>query len=204
MASSRDEPKGWSTRAGSSPPSAADDIESTSPLLDPIERALNDPEPPGTTGGTTGYRRPLTESDEEMVFAPPPRRPRPAPGPRRRRAKPVRRVKRTLRHVDPLSVLKVSLLFYGVFLIIWLVVVAILYWIVDAAGLFDLIQDVRSSLAFEGKFEVTLTLVEKWAFFIGVIVAVVMSLVNLFLAFLYNVVADIVGGIDVTFVERDL
>jgi Transmembrane domain of unknown function (DUF3566) len=202
VASSRDEPKGWSTRAGSSPRGAADDVDSGSPppLFDPIERALSDPAPPGSTG----YKSPSAEPEEEMVFAPPPRRPRPAPGPRRRRTKPVRRVKRTLRHVDPLSVLKVSLLFYGVFLIIWLVVVAILYWIVDAAGLFDLIQDVLTSFAVEGKFEVTLTLVEKWAFFIGVIVAVVMSLVNLFLAFLYNVVADVVGGIDVTFVERDL
>lgn len=200
MASSRDDPKGWSTRAGSSPPSAADDIDSTSPLLDPVAHALSDPE----QSGAPGYGSPLSESEEEMVFAPPPRRPRPAPGPRRRRAKPVRRVKRTLRHVDPLSVLKVSLLFYGVFLIIWLVVVAILYWIVDAAGLFDLIDNVRTAAAFEGKFEVTLTLVEKWAFFVGVIVAIIASLFNLFLAFLYNVVADIVGGIDVTFVERDL
>ncbi|MDQ3955050.1 MAG: DUF3566 domain-containing protein [Actinomycetota bacterium] len=200
MASSRDNPKGWSTRAGSSPPSAADDVDSTSPLLDPVAHALSEPEPPGAPG----YGSPLSDSEEEMVFAPPPRRPRPAPGPRRRRAKPVRRVKRTLRHVDPFSVLKVSLLFYGVFLIIWLVVVAILYWIVDAAGLFDLIDNVRAAAAFEGKFEVTLTLVEKWAFFLGVIVAIVASLFNLFLAFLYNVVADIVGGIDVTFVERDL
>jgi hypothetical protein len=198
VASSRDEPKNWSTRAGSSPPSAADDIDSTSPLVDPIGRALGDPTPSG------GYRSPLEEPEEEMVFAPPPRRPRPAPGPRRRRVKPVRRVKRTLRHIDPLSVLKVSLLFYGVFLIIWLVFVAILYWVVDAAGLFDLIENVRDAFVLEGNFEVTLTFVEKWAFFIGVAVAVIMSLVNLFLAFLYNVVADIVGGIDVTFVERDV
>jgi hypothetical protein len=31
-----------------------------------------------------------------------------------------------------------------------------------------------------------------------------MSLVNTFFAFLYNVIADAVGGVELTFVERDL
>jgi hypothetical protein len=33
---------------------------------------------------------------------------------------------------------------------------------------------------------------------------VVGSIVNVFLAFLYNVGSDLVGGVEMTFVERDL
>jgi hypothetical protein len=51
---------------------------------------------------------------------------------------------------------------------------------------------------------ITLGLVEKWAFLIGFTLVVVGSLMNTFLAFLYNVGADILGGLDLTFVERDL
>ncbi|MDQ3985014.1 MAG: DUF3566 domain-containing protein [Actinomycetota bacterium] len=203
MSSSREDPKGWSAKpdrpAGSRGPS--DDLDATNPFIEPLDPPLVEGDP-AAPPAPRPYREPLTKDEDEMIFAPPRRRPvKPT---RRRRVKPVRRVKRVLRHIDPLSVLKVSLLFYGCFLLIWLVFVAILYWIVEAAGLFELIENVRDAFVLEGEWSVTLGFVEKWAFFIGVIVAVVMSLLNLFLAFLYNVVADVIGGIEVTFVERDL
>ncbi|MDQ4095686.1 MAG: DUF3566 domain-containing protein [Actinomycetota bacterium] len=141
--------------------------------------------------------------DDEPIYAPPRRRPPPATRQRTRRVRQVRRVRRTLRHIDPLSVLKVSLMFYGCFLILWMVFVAILYWIVQAAGGFELVEGVREAFAVAGSWEVSLSFVEKWAFFIGLTAAILMSLVNLFLAFLYNIVADVIGGIDMTFVERD-
>jgi hypothetical protein len=141
--------------------------------------------------------------DDESIYAPPRRRTPPPTRQRPRRVKQVRRVRRTLRHIDPLSVLKVSLMFYGCFLILWMVFAAILYWVLQAAGLFDTIEGIRTSLAVEGSWDISLSFVEKWAFFIGLTAAIVMSLVNLFLAFLYNVVADVIGGIDMTFVERD-
>ena len=123
---------------------------------------------------------------------------------RSRRVKPIRRVKRTLRHVDPMTALKVSLLFYACFLILWLVLVAILYGILKGAGLFSFIEDLRSAFVVEGEWQITLWFVEKWAFLIGVTFAVLASLFNLFIAFLYNFTADVVGGIELTFVERDL
>lgn len=141
--------------------------------------------------------------DDESIYAPPRRKTPPPARQRPRRVRQVRRVRRTLRHIDPLSVLKVSLMFYGCFLVLWMVFVAILYWIVQAAGLFDTVENLRQSLAVEGNWEISLSFVEKWAFFIGLTAAIVMSLVNLFLAFLYNIVADVIGGIDMTFVERD-
>ena len=94
-------------------------------------------------------------------------------------------------------------MFYGCFLVLWLVFVAIMYWILQGAGLFETLNNVRRSIAVDGTWKISLSMVEKWAFFIGLTVSVVMSLVNLFLAFLYNVVADVIGGIDMTFVERD-
>ena len=116
----------------------------------------------------------------------------------------MRRVRRTLRHVDPFSVLKVSLMFYGCFLVLWLAFVAILFWVLQATGVFDSVAETLKDLTLVKKsWGVSLSFLEKWAFFIGLTVAVVMSLVNLFLAFLYNVVADVIGGIDMTFVERD-
>ena len=95
-------------------------------------------------------------------------------------------------------------MFYGCFLVLWLVFVAILYWIVQAAGVFESVEEIlQTATLVDGPWTVSLTFVEKWAFFIGLTVSIVMSLVNLFLAFLYNVVADVIGGIDMTFVERD-
>ena len=94
-------------------------------------------------------------------------------------------------------------MFYGCFLVLWLVFVAIVYWMLQGAGVFETVESLREALTIKGSWELSLSFVEKWAFFIGLAVAVVMSLFNLFLAFLYNLIADTIGGIDMTFVERD-
>ncbi|HYP22263.1 MAG TPA: DUF3566 domain-containing protein [Actinomycetota bacterium] len=123
--------------------------------------------------------------------------------PRRRRV-PVRRVKRQLKHVDPLTVLKLSGFYWAVFLVVWLVIVAILYSIIEAAGFFDSLEKLNNGFALGwGKLDITLGLVEKWAFLVGITFALITTLVNVFLAFLYNVAADLIGGLELTFVERD-
>ncbi|MFN2586879.1 MAG: DUF3566 domain-containing protein [Actinomycetota bacterium] len=119
-----------------------------------------------------------------------------------RRRVPVRRVKRTLRHVDPLTVLKLSAFYWAIFLVVWLGLVAVLYSFVEGLGWFDTIEDFTSAIEVESP-EITLGVVEKWAFLIGLTFALVTSLLNVFLAFLYNVAADLIGGLELTFVERD-
>ncbi|MFN2488914.1 MAG: DUF3566 domain-containing protein [Actinomycetota bacterium] len=116
----------------------------------------------------------------------------------------VRRIRRTLRHIDPVSVLKLSLFYYGCFLLLWLGVVAIVFGVLASAGLFDRIEILGRRTALWETFDITLWFVERWAFIIGLALALVASFVNVFLAFLYNLAADVVGGAEMTFVEREL
>lgn len=121
-----------------------------------------------------------------------------------RRRGPVRRVRRTLRHIDPLSVLKLSFFYYGIGLIVWLVFVAIVFSVLNSMGLFNSIEEVSEGFALGWQVNITLFFVEKWAFLIGLTLVVIGAIVNLLLAFLYNVGADLVGGIEMTFAERDV
>jgi hypothetical protein len=171
----------------------------TDPVDTPAETTYG--APPGAERATERTdvvpRRSLRPADDDDIITP---RRRPSPG--RLRGAP-RRVKRTLKHIDPVSVLKVSFFFYGIFLVVWLFVVAILYWFIRSLGFFDLVNGVGEGMQLWDEVTVTLWLVEKWAFFIGVIMVIIGAIANLVLAFLYNVASDVVGGVQMTFVERD-
>jgi Transmembrane domain of unknown function (DUF3566) len=136
------------------------------------------------------------------------RGPEEGPGNRRRRFRPAaRRVKRTLRHVDPMTVLKLSLIFYACLIVVGLVFVAIAYSWLDGIGLFKAIEDIARGSEFLNRGEslgVTLWVVERWAFLVGLALGLVAALTNVLLAVLYNVAADLVGGLSMTFVDRDL
>ncbi len=108
-----------------------------------------------------------------------------------------------MRHVDPFSVLKLSAFFYAIFVLVWLLIVAVLYSLVDAMGVFDAAEDLGRALVLYEEVNITLSLVEKWALFIGIGFGVIGTLVNTLLAVLYNVGADLLGGLEMTFVEKD-
>ena len=117
----------------------------------------------------------------------------------------VRRVRRTVKRVDPWSVLKMSLFYYSIFFVVWMIGAAMLFSFVESTGLFELIEEFGEGMAFEdlATFEITLSAVLRWAAYIGVGLVLLASVVNVILAFLYNLGSDIVGGIVVTFVERE-
>ena len=146
---------------------------------------------------------PETEAQPRRRTEPVPRVRRERRSSRSRRRHTVRRVKRTLRHVDPLSIFKLSLFFYALAVLAWLIFVAIVFSIVESTGIFDSIEDVSRGLALGWEVQIDLWFVEKWALLIGLVMWLVGSLLNLLIAFLYNVGADTIGGIEMTFVERD-
>lgn len=124
---------------------------------------------------------------------------------RGKRSRPAtRRVKRTLRHVDPFSVFKLSLMFYACFLLLWLAIVGIVYALLSSMGVFDAVEKLGRTAVLWKDLDISLWFVERWALFVGAAFAVVASLVNVFVAFVYNLAADVVGGMQMTFVERDV
>jgi len=100
-------------------------------------------------------------------------------------------------------VLKLSAFFYAIFVLIWLVFVAIVYSTVESMGLFSMLEDLGQGLVLWEEVNITLGMVERWALLIGIILAVLGTLVNVIVAVLYNVAADLMGGLELTFVERD-
>ncbi len=115
----------------------------------------------------------------------------------------LRRVRRTIRHVDPFSVLKLSAFFYAIFLLVWLAFVAVLYSFVESLGVFEAAEDLGRALVLYEEVNITLGVVEKWALLVGLVFGIFFILLNTLLAFLYNIGSDLLGGIELTFVERD-
>ena len=121
--------------------------------------------------------------------------------PRFRRAR-SRQARVVIRKVAPWSVLKVSLLFYACIMVVILGALIILYGVLGAIGAIQNVEDLIRELFSDETFQIS----GEWLFTRGVAVGLLMvvlwSLINVFVALLYNLLSDIVGGIEVTLSER--
>jgi hypothetical protein len=121
---------------------------------------------------------------------------RPSRKPQRRHARVV------IRKVGPWSVFKMSLIFYFCVMLVILGAGVILYGMLGAIGALDSTQRLIRDLFADQTFVIN----GQWLFSrglaIGLGMVVVWSLVNVFIAFLYNLISDLVGGIEVTLAER--
>jgi hypothetical protein len=107
-----------------------------------------------------------------------------------------------VRKLGPLSVLKISLLFYLCVMIVILGAMMILYGILGGIGALDSLTRLIRDLFADQSFEIN----GEWLFSrglaIGLGLVVLWTLINVFVAFLYNLLSDVVGGIEVTLSER--
>lgn len=106
-----------------------------------------------------------------------------------------------VRHVDPWSVLKISVVFYTCMLIIGMLANAVLWAFIGRLGLVDQATEIAGAL------NIALVIntgnILRAFFLVGVLGVIFASAVNVFLAFLYNLVADLIGGIRVDLAEDE-
>jgi hypothetical protein len=119
-----------------------------------------------------------------------------------------RRARLQLRHIDTWSALKISLVLSIALFFIWMVAVGILYGVLSALGVFDTLNDLFGQLgsasgsAASSKV-ITPGVVFGGAAIIGAINIVLMTALCTVGTFIYNLCADLVGGLEVTLSERD-
>jgi len=87
-------------------------------------------------------------------------------------------------------------------LLILLLGSAIIFAILKAFGVIANIEQLISDLS-ESAYRVSGGGIFKWLFLFGLLWAVVASAVTVFMAFLYNLIADVVGGIEISVAERE-
>lgn len=120
-----------------------------------------------------------------------------------------RRARLHLKRVDPWSVMKFAFAVSIVLFIVMIVATTVLYIALDAMGVFDSVNELLASLigAGGGDGDVSFQFTAKGV----ILVSALLGLVNMVLftalstlgAFIYNVCADLVGGIEVTLAEKE-
>jgi Transmembrane domain of unknown function (DUF3566) len=146
-------------------------------------------------------------ADQATVAAP---APAPAQAPARaergrsKRSSPARsrQAKVVLRKVGPWSVLKISFFFYLCVMVVILGAMMILYAILGAIGALDSLTRLIRDLFADQSFQIHGGWLFSRGLSIGLALVVLWTLINVFIVFLYNLLSDVVGGVEVTLSER--
>ncbi len=112
-----------------------------------------------------------------------------------------------IRHVDPWSVLKVSLLLSVALFFVWMVAVAFLYLVLGGMGVWSKLNsnvgDLLTATSGGGGELVSSGTIFGGAALIGLVNIVLLTAMATVGAFIYNLSTDIVGGVEVTLADRD-
>ncbi|MGC5032321.1 DUF3566 domain-containing protein [Micromonospora sp. DT229] len=120
-----------------------------------------------------------------------------------------RRARLNLKRIDPWSVMKFAFAVSVVLFIVIVVATSVLYLALDAMGVFSSVNDSLSDLVNAGGgqgtngFQITAKGVIFSSMLIGAVNVVLFTALATLGAFVYNVCADLVGGIELTLAERD-
>jgi len=131
-----------------------------------------------------------------------------APSALRRPGRGPRRANLQIKRFDPWSVLKLSLVLGVALFFVWLVAVGILYAVLDGMGVWDKLNGISSEILQSsddggGEPLISAGRVFGVAAIIGAVNIVLFSALSTVGAFIYNVSADLAGGLEVTLAERE-
>jgi hypothetical protein len=113
-----------------------------------------------------------------------------------------RRARLQLRHINPWTVLKFSCVLSIALFFVWLIVIGVLFGILDGAGIVDKINTAYTDIQPGSEAPVRASIVFGGAAIIGVVNIVLFIALTTVGAVVYNLCADLVGGIEITLSER--
>ena len=170
---------------------------------------------PAVDRDDTAGRPPLTEriqaklanaADEHRANA----EAQPAPPARKSRGRSPRRARLRLVRIDPWSVMKTSFLLSIAFGIVTVVAVAVVWSVLGAAGVWDSINQTVSDVLggdsaqnFDVQNYVGTSRVLGFTMIVAVVDVVLITAISTLGAFLYNLAAALLGGVEVTLAEDE-
>ena len=113
-----------------------------------------------------------------------------------------------LRRIDPWSAFKISAVLSVACFCVWMIAVGILYLVLDGMGVWDSLNSsfgtlVSNSDGSTASYEISAGTVFSIAALIGIANMVLFTALSTIGAFIYNLTADLVGGVEVTLADRD-
>lgn len=114
-----------------------------------------------------------------------------------------RKVRRLIRHVEPWSVLKISLVFYFCLWVVLLIAGGILWSFAVSSGTIGNLENFVTELAALERFELNGDQIFRAVAIGGLVLVVVAAGFTVLMAVLFNLISDIIGGIRVTVVEEE-
>lgn len=109
----------------------------------------------------------------------------------------------TVKRIDPWSMLKFGFIANIVFLVIFLMLLGVVWFIVDRLQLIDQVCGIATDVGFT-ECGVNAPNLFRSAILLGLLWVVVQTAILVFLAFLYNLIADLTGGLGLTIVDDSL
>ncbi len=113
------------------------------------------------------------------------------------------RRRQTVKRIDPWSMLKFGFIANVVFLAIFLMLMGVVWFIVDRLQLVDQVCGIATDVGFT-ECGINAPNLFRSMILLGLLWVVVQTAVLVFLAFLYNLIADLTGGIGLTIVDDSL
>ncbi|KBS07518.1 DUF3566 domain-containing protein [Mycobacterium tuberculosis] len=112
-----------------------------------------------------------------------------------------------IRRIDPWSTLKVSLLLSVALFFVWMITVAFVYLVLGGMGVWAKLNsnvgDLLNNASGSSAELVSSGTIFGGAFLIGLVNIVLMTALATIGAFVYNLITDLIGGIEVTLADRD-
>ncbi len=123
---------------------------------------------------------------------------------RRRRVRlQARRVRRIVRHIEPWSVLKISIIFYACLWVILMVAGVLLWSLAVSSGTVDNVESfIRDLFALE-EFELNPDQIFRGFAFGGLVLVIAGTAFSVLLCVLFNLISDLTGGLRITVIEEE-